>query len=153
QQRDRLLDSRGGHHGLEIADPALERQLIDLPVGHPAAAVVPTHEPEVVAEEAEPVPPDRALQLVLEVGEPVRRLDEDGSRADFGPGEPNAVFRAQVSDALTKLVHRPRSRIVVVALSATLSFRRAEDQEDAGERAGVPCGARGSVLTPIAAPG
>ena len=68
EQRERLVDSRGGHHGLEIAEPAVERQLVDVPVRQPAAALVPAQESEVLAEEADPVPPDRALQLVLEMG-------------------------------------------------------------------------------------
>ena len=107
EQRERLLDSRGRHDVLEIADPTLERQLLDVAVRQPAAAVVPAQESEMVAEETDPVSPDGTLQLVLEVAEPVRRLDQDGARADLGPGELHAVFRAQVANALAKLrVHR-----------------------------------------------
>src|SRR5262249_52650958 len=101
QERERFLDSRGNSHGLDVLDPAFERKLVDLPVRHPAAAFVPAQESEVIAEEVKPVPPNGALQLVLEMAQPVRRLDEDRTLADLGPGELDAVDRAQVADSLT----------------------------------------------------
>src|SRR5262249_336448 len=103
QEREWLLDLRGVHDRLEIPEPAGERQLGDVPGRYPPAGVVPAQGSEMVAEEAEPVPPDRALQLVLEMREPVRRLDQERTRADVGPGQLNAVFRAKVTDALAKL--------------------------------------------------
>ncbi len=78
-------------HGLQILDPALEREVADVPVGHTAPALVVTHEAEVIAEEANPVSPDRALPFVFEVGQPVRGLDQHGSRARLGPGELDSV--------------------------------------------------------------
>ena len=85
------LDARGGDHGLEVLDPAVEREVADVPVGHPAAALVVAHEAEVVAEEADPVAPDRALPVVFEVAQPVRGLDQHWARAGLGPGELHAV--------------------------------------------------------------
>ncbi len=102
QQCEWLLDSRGLRHGVDVSEQAFEREILDLSVRQPAAAFVPAQESEVAAEEADPVPPDGALQLVLEMGQPVRRLDQDRAGADFGPGELHAVFRAQVADALTE---------------------------------------------------
>src|SRR4051812_8578852 len=87
EQREALGQTRRGDDVLEIANPALERQLLDVAVRHPATAFVPAQEPEVAAEKTNPMPPDGTLELVLQVAQPVGRLDEDGPRADLGPGE------------------------------------------------------------------
>src|SRR6185295_655463 len=90
----------GGDHRLQVFDPPLERQLARLPIRHPAAALVPPEEMEVVGKEPDPMPPDRALPLILEVAQPVRGLDQAGARPRLGPGQLDAVARAQVPDLL-----------------------------------------------------
>jgi hypothetical protein len=62
-----------------------------MPVGHPAPSFIVAHEAEVVAKEAHPVQPDRAFPFVLEVGQPVRGLDQHRPRARLGPGELDSV--------------------------------------------------------------
>ena len=81
-------------------DPALEREIAHVPVGHPAAALVVADEAEVLGEEPDPVPPDRALPLVLEMRQPVGGLDQQRAGAGLGPGELDAVRGAQVTDSL-----------------------------------------------------
>src|SRR5690606_28408309 len=49
---------------------AIERELLDVPFAHPAAALVVADEAERVREEADPVPPHRAHPVVLEIREP-----------------------------------------------------------------------------------
>jgi hypothetical protein len=84
-----------------------------------------------VAKEAYPVSPDRALQIVLEMAQPVCRLDQDRASPDVGPGELHAVFRAQVANALTKFrVHRRRTRIVAMrGHERSAIFREDADRE------------------------
>src|SRR3546814_1343732 len=65
---------------LQVADPVLLRQVACLPVRHPAAALVVADVAEVLAEEPHPVRPDRAVQVVLQVGQPRRRLDQPRDR-------------------------------------------------------------------------
>src|SRR3546814_7190691 len=71
-----------------------------LPVRHPAAALVGADVAEVLAEEPHPVRPDRAVQVVLQVGQPRRRLDQPRPAPDLGPGQPDPVIGGDVVDAL-----------------------------------------------------
>src|ERR1044072_8390324 len=86
QQRERLLQAGRFDDCFQILDPALEREVADVQVGHPTAALVVTNVVVVVTEETYPVSPDWALPLVLEVRQPVRGLDHHRSCARFGPG-------------------------------------------------------------------
>src|SRR5262249_17616390 len=105
EQDERLLRVGRRDHGLQILDPALEGKVADVQVGHPAPALVVAHEAEVFAEEANPVPPDRALPFVLEVRQPVRGLDQHGSRARLGPRYLDSVTSAHISDSLSGPLH------------------------------------------------
>ena len=62
-----------------------------VPLAHPAAPLVVAHEAEVRREELHPVSPDGAFPLVLEMGEPVGRFDEDRTGPGFRPGQPGSV--------------------------------------------------------------
>ena len=104
EQRERLARRGRFDDLLQVVDPALEGEVGDVPVRHPAAALVVADEAEVPAEEADPVAPDRALPLELEMGEPVRGLDQQRARSRLGPGELHAVARAQIADPLAWLV-------------------------------------------------
>src|SRR5262252_4539109 len=46
------------------------------------------------------MPPHRAVQVVFEMSQPVRGLDQRGALARFGPGERDAVLRSRQSDGL-----------------------------------------------------
>src|SRR5215475_10072892 len=85
---------------LNVLDPPLEREVADVPVGHSATALVVTNVTEAVAEEAYPMTPDRTLPFVLEMGQPISRLDDHRSSTRFSPGELDSVFGADVSDSL-----------------------------------------------------
>src|SRR5687768_11658686 len=93
QKRERLARTGRFHDSLEIGDPAFEGEIADIPFGHPAATFVVAYEPEVTRQKPHPVAPDRALPLVFEVREPVRRLDEDRASSRVSPREPDAVPR------------------------------------------------------------
>ena len=66
---------------LEVREARGEREVVDVPVGHPEAPLVVAehrrHRPEVLEE----VPPDRALPVVLEVAQPAGGDDERRPRA------------------------------------------------------------------------
>ena len=81
-----MIDSRSSVH-------CVDGQLAVVPLAHPAAPLVVAHEPEMRREELHPVPPDGAFPFVLEMREPVGRLDEDRTRARFRPRQPRAVRR------------------------------------------------------------
>ena len=91
-------------HRVDILDPAVERQIVNVPVGQPAAALIMAHEAETLPAEADPVAPCGTLELVVEVRQPVRCLDENRPRAHLGPGQLNAVAGAQISNALASLL-------------------------------------------------
>jgi hypothetical protein len=46
-----------------------------------------SNESKIVREETDPVAPDRALEIVLEMSEPVCRLEKSGPTAGFGPSD------------------------------------------------------------------
>ena len=84
------LEPRRVHHQLEVLDPRVEVEGLDVPVRQPAATLVVADQPVSSRERVDPVRPDRALPLQVEVGQPVRRLDQrrPGSRRgvrDFDP--------------------------------------------------------------------
>src|SRR5204862_1693434 len=113
QQRARLLWIGHRYHRLQILDPSLEREVADIPVGHPAPSFIVAHEAEVIAEEADPVPPDRTLPFVLEVGHPVRSLDQHGPRTRLSPGELDSVRSAEIPNSLGgPLDHRTSLRLL-----------------------------------------
>src|SRR5262245_59036535 len=109
EQDERLLRVGRRDHGLQILDPAIEGKVADVQVSHPAPALIVAHEAEVFAEEANPVPPDRALPFVLEVGQPVRGLYQHGPRTRLGPGELDTIRRAHIPDSLCGSFHQQTS--------------------------------------------
>ena len=97
------VGSRRVDDRLQIVGPLIERQGAAVPVAHAAAALVVAHEPAVRREELDPVLPDRALPLVLEMREPVGGLDHDRTGARFGPRQARPVRRGDVANVLAKL--------------------------------------------------
>src|SRR3569833_2884329 len=95
----------------EILRPACRREIADVPVAHATAPLVVADEAVLAREELDPVFPDRAFQVVVEVGEPVGGLDERGTLADMGAGagtrEANAIGRLQIPDRLLQTTLLP----------------------------------------------
>jgi hypothetical protein len=94
------FDAGGVDHALEIADPVVDRESLHLAIGQPAAALVVTHDRMARAKAAQPMPPNRASPVMLEMGEPVGRLDDRRTLAVHGVGEAHAVRRCAEPDAL-----------------------------------------------------
>ena len=72
---------------LEILDPGVEVEALDLPVGHPAAPLVVAQQRSLGGDVLGPVPPHGALEVVVEVRHPVRRLDERRTDPDEAVGD------------------------------------------------------------------
>ena len=71
-----LREPGGVDHGLQVPHPRLERDVLDIPIREAAAAlVVPDHRVP-LAQSLEPVPPQRAVPIELEMGEPGRGAHE-----------------------------------------------------------------------------
>src|SRR5215472_4492120 len=94
-------------HCAEILYPACGRQVSDFPVAHARARLVVTDEPELLAQKLDPVPPDGTLEVVGEMREPGRRLDERRAMAERGPREPRSIASLEIAD---RLRHAARSR-------------------------------------------
>jgi hypothetical protein len=91
EEHERRPRLRRLDHRHEILGRAVDRQLRDVSLAHAATALVIADEAVVLREETNPVAPDRAFGVVLEVGEPIRRFDERWSGARLGPGDRRAV--------------------------------------------------------------
>src|SRR6188768_2962234 len=91
EQNERRLWLRRRDDGFEILRRSVERQLADLALAHAAAALVVTNEAVVLGKEPDPVLPDRALRLVLEVRQPVRRFDQGRATSRVRPRDRRAV--------------------------------------------------------------
>ena len=93
-QQRKALKCSSVHHGSEIADIGVKRwHAGKLSVRESAAALVVADKRVAPAELPDPMPPDRALQLVVEVGHPVARLDQRRTLAVDRVCEPDAVVR------------------------------------------------------------
>ena len=77
QQRE-ALEARGVDDGFEVSHPRLEREVLDVAIREPAPALVVAQDGVRLAQRGPPVPPDRALPVVLEVREPRGRLRTSG---------------------------------------------------------------------------
>src|SRR5215207_10982798 len=82
QEREALQPGRIDY-GLQILDPRVEREAIDFPVRETTASLVVAHHGSSPRQPLEPVPPDRAAPVELQMGQPVRSLDQGRSA---GPG-------------------------------------------------------------------
>ena len=85
---------------LQVADPSLQRVVVDLPVGEPVAALVVADDRGEAAEVAQEVLPDRALPVVLQLAEPAGGDEQRGPGAVHGVCDPHPVRRATEPDAL-----------------------------------------------------
>jgi len=81
---------------------ASEREVADVPIGHPEAALVVADDGSELAELVEEVAPDRALPVLLEVAEPARDDDEGRAAAVDRVREADAVGRTAETDLLVR---------------------------------------------------
>src|SRR5262249_54832767 len=75
-EQRKTLDADCVHHGFQIAHPGIEGELRDIPIRQPASALVIANESMPARKLGEPMAPDRAAPIVLEVRQPVGNLDE-----------------------------------------------------------------------------
>lgn len=86
--------------GLEIAHVVLEAHALDVPVRQARAALVVAHERPIPRQRFDEVAPDRALQVELEVCQPVADLDQRRPAAAERVREPHAIVRGAEADLL-----------------------------------------------------
>ena len=103
-QEDESVEVRGVDHGLQIGHPGFEGEVLDVPVGESATPFVVTDQPVAAGQLPPPVPPDRALPVVVEMVEPVGRLDQRRSGTDRGIGEAYTTLANAQSDPLLRVL-------------------------------------------------
>jgi hypothetical protein len=99
-EEDDALESGGVDDRLEVGDPRVERQVIYLPVRKAAPALVVPDERVHLPQAGEPVPPDRAVPVELQVSEPCRGPHQRRTAAMDGVRDSSAVGRGAESDLL-----------------------------------------------------
>ena len=72
-------------------------------IGQAATALVVAHEGVVASQADEPVPPHRALPVVVEMGDPVCGAHQRRARPDRCVGQPGAICGAAETDLLAKV--------------------------------------------------
>ena len=104
EQRKALQAERVDHR-FEVTDPGIEREVCDVAIRQPAAALVVADVGVVARQLEQPRPPHRALEIVLDVAQPVRRADQRRSRADRGDGDARAVGGGAEAEFLARRGH------------------------------------------------
>ena len=99
-EQGEAIQAGRGQYGLEIPDACLDREVVDVPVGHPEASLVVPNDGRERAELVEEVAPHRTLPVVLEVAEPARDDDQWRPVAVDGIGEAHAVRGTAETDLL-----------------------------------------------------
>ena len=93
EQRE-TLDPRSIDHGLKVRNPAIDRELIDIPVRQPTPALVVAHDRMRLTEPVQPVAPHGTLPIVLKVREPIRGLDQRGTHSPRSRALPLRTVRS-----------------------------------------------------------
>ena len=88
--------------GLEVADPDVEREAGEGAVGQARAALVVADVGVVARQLAQPRLPDGALEVVLDVAQPVRCAHERRPGADRRDGDPRTVGGGAEADVLAQ---------------------------------------------------
>jgi hypothetical protein len=88
-------------HCFEVADPRLQREVGDVPVGEAVAPLVVPDDRDELTDLVEEVPPDGALPVVLEVTEPAGRDKERRALAGDGVRDADAIGRLAEPDLLS----------------------------------------------------
>jgi hypothetical protein len=94
------LQAGGIDHAGQIVDERIEADFRRVPVGHAVGALVVANQAMPIQELAHPVPPQRALPVMLEVVEPIGCLHHRWPVADRRPGQPRAVMRGAIAYGL-----------------------------------------------------
>ena len=94
------LELQRVHHGLEVPHPGVEGKLVDVPLGQPTASLVVADQRMIAGQLPDPMAPDRALHIELEMAEPVRGLHQWGARPDRGVRDAHAVAGRAKADLL-----------------------------------------------------
>src|SRR5690606_35544744 len=89
-------------HGPKIENPLVELDTGNRAVGKPAAPLVVTDKGAPGSEPGEQRPPQGTPDVVLQMGEPVCRLDEGRPAAHNRKGEPHAVIGDTVANSLAQ---------------------------------------------------
>src|SRR5688500_14380076 len=92
-------------NSLEIADPRVQRELPDVTIRQPAAALVVANDGIGPSELVQPMAPNRAVPIELEMREPRRRPDDGFTVPVLRERDPYPVGGRAEADAL---VHSPR---------------------------------------------
>ena len=103
EQRE-AVDARGVDDGLEVGDPGLHGELAELAVGEPAPSLVVADERVAVAQLGQPVTPDRALPVEVEMRQPRRRPHDRRPAAVDGVRQPHAVASGAEANLLRHAV-------------------------------------------------
>ena len=97
-QQRKPVQAGGVDDRLQITDPGLDRRLADLRVRKAAAALVVTHNSVALAEPIEPMAPDRAFPVQLEMGQPGRDPYQRRTAAVHRVGQAHPVRRGAKPD-------------------------------------------------------
>ena len=75
-EQSEAVEAGSVHDGFEVADEGLQRDIFDVAIRETVAACVVADQRVVARQLAIEVPPDRTLQIKLEMRHPVSGLDE-----------------------------------------------------------------------------
>jgi hypothetical protein len=95
-----LVQADGRDQLSEISQRALEGEVIDVPVGKAAAALVVTKQGVMAHELRKPVPAIRILPFKIEVIQPVNGTHQRGTASPYGVGKPHTVAGGEGLDFL-----------------------------------------------------
>src|SRR5262245_17880811 len=99
-QKGEPINASGFDHRLEIPHPCVERECLDLPVGHAIAASVIADQCVVARQPANDMSPDRAFPIILKVVHPIGGLHQRSSAARYRISETNPARGPAILDLL-----------------------------------------------------
>jgi hypothetical protein len=94
------LEPRGIDDTFEIRHRRVEREIRGISVRRSATARVIADEAVMRPEESKPVPPDGALPVIFDMGQPIGSLEENRTGARRRVGELDAIGRGHEPDGL-----------------------------------------------------
>ena len=100
-----FFNAEGVYDGLKVRYPAFKREILNVPVGQSKASLFIADVRVLSGKLANPGPPDRALKVILYMGEPVSSLNQWRPRTHRCACDPHTVQRG----AKTNLIKQPRS--------------------------------------------
>jgi hypothetical protein len=141
------------HHRLEIAHPRVDAGFGKVPVGQPASSLVVAHELVIARELAQPVAPDRRVEVELEMIEPVGAFYQwrSGAQRCIRDARPvgsdtkanlllhGKMMRVEGSITVTSVARRSVARVKRILLRARAETGQARDRGAHLERSSWPC--------------